>query len=74
MNFKFSVLMSIYIHERPEYFHECMNSIFSQTLLPNEIVLVEDGPLTEELKEEINMFKKKSVIPFIMSSLPLLSA
>lgn len=56
--------MSIYIHERPEYFHECMNSIFSQTLLPNEIVLVEDGPLTEELKEEINMFKKKSVIPF----------
>lgn len=64
MDFKFSVLMSLYKNEKPGYFHECMDSIFNQTLLPNEIVLVEDGPLTEELRIEVDIFKKKSEIPF----------
>ena len=44
---KFSVLLSIYYKEKPEYFSECMESIYSQTVLPDEIVLVEDGRLTD---------------------------
>ena len=40
---KFSVLLSIYYKEKPEYFRECMESVYSQTVLPDEIVLVEDG-------------------------------
>ena len=35
---KFSVLLSIYYKEKPEYFSECMESIYSQTVLPDEIV------------------------------------
>lgn len=50
MNEKFSVLMSIYIKEKPEYFRECMESILGQTVLPEEIVIVKDGPLTDELE------------------------
>ena len=42
---KFSVLLSIYYKEKPEYFRECMESIYSQTVLPDEIVLVEDAGL-----------------------------
>lgn len=45
----FSVLMSLYAKERPEYLRLSLDSIFSQTLLPDEVVMVEDGPLTNEL-------------------------
>lgn len=46
---KFSVLMSLYIKEKPEYFKACMESILTQTVMPDEIVIVKDGPVTEEL-------------------------
>lgn len=45
----FSVLMSLYAKERPENLKLSLNSVFNQTLVPNEVVLVEDGPLTQEL-------------------------
>ena len=57
---KFSVLMSIYYKEKPEYFDRAMKSIWDeQTVKPNEIVLVQDGKLTEELYEVINKWQDK---------------
>ena len=57
---KFSVLMSVYSREKPQNLKECFESIYDkQTLKPNEIVLVEDGPLTEELYTEIDVWKDK---------------
>ena len=57
---KFSVLMSVYSREKPQNLKECFESIYDkQTLKPNEIVLVEDGPLTEELYTEIDIWKDK---------------
>ncbi len=53
---KFSVLMSLYIKEKPEYFDQCMESILSNTVLPNEIVIVLDGPITEELRSVLNKY------------------
>lgn len=49
MGEKFSVLISLYKNEKPEYLREALDSVLNQTLLPNEIVIVEDGPLTKEL-------------------------
>ena len=46
---RFSVLMSIYYKEKPDNFAQCMDSLLTQTSLPDEIVLVEDGRLTDEL-------------------------
>lgn len=46
---KFSVLMSLYIKEKTEYFKACMESLLTQTVMPDEIVIVKDGPVTEEL-------------------------
>jgi glycosyltransferase involved in cell wall biosynthesis len=43
----FSVLMCVYIGERPEYLLAALQSVLEQTLLPDEVVLVEDGKLTE---------------------------
>lgn len=63
---KFSVLLSIYYKENPDYFRECMESIYSQTVLPDEIVLVEDGRLTEELYEAISEYEcRASEINFV---------
>lgn len=45
----FSVLMSVYHKENPDYFRFSLNSIWSQTIRPSEIILIEDGPLTPEL-------------------------
>ena len=47
---KFSVLMSLYEKEKPEYFKQCMKSILNQTVVPDQIVIVKDGPLTDELE------------------------
>lgn len=46
---KFSVLMSVYIKEKPEYMRQCFESLLRQTVKGNEWVVVEDGPLTPEL-------------------------
>lgn len=54
----FSVLMSIYKNEKPEYFEEAMNSILCQTSVPDEIVLIRDGAVPECLQEVIDSFLK----------------
>lgn len=54
---KFSVLMSLYIKEKAEYFDECMQSILKQTILPNEIVIVFDGPISDELRATVKKYK-----------------
>lgn len=50
---EFSVLMSLYYKEKPEYFRQCMESILNQSLKPEQIVIVKDGPLTRELEYEL---------------------
>ena len=45
-----SVLMSTYINEQPNYLDEAMRSIWTeQKKKPDQIVLVEDGPLPTSL-------------------------
>ncbi|MFT4303210.1 MAG: glycosyltransferase [Candidatus Woesearchaeota archaeon] len=60
---KFSVLISVYNKEKPEYLDLCLNSVIkNQTLKPTQIVLVEDGILTSELYNVINKWKKHLTI------------
>lgn len=59
MEKKYSVLMSVYYKEVPKWFDESIDSMFAQTIKPDELVLVEDGPLTDELYEIIEKYKKK---------------
>lgn len=44
-----SVLLSIYNKENPFHLTQALESIMSQTFKADEIVIVEDGPLTEKL-------------------------
>ncbi|WP_368077322.1 glycosyltransferase, partial [uncultured Duncaniella sp.] len=43
MDNNFSVLMSLYYKERPDYLRQSLDSVFNQTLPPDEVVMVEDG-------------------------------
>ena len=54
---KFSVLISVYAKELPENLRQSLESIFHQELPPDEVVLVEDGPLTDGLHEVIRAFR-----------------
>ena len=66
-NIEFSVLLSLYKKEKPPYLEKSLDSIFSQTLLPKEVVLVEDGPLTDDLYEVIQKYKKQYPIIIVKS-------
>lgn len=58
-NLKFSVLMSVYYKENPSWFKTALDSVMNQTLQPNEIVLIEDGKLTDELYKVIEEYKNQ---------------
>lgn len=50
----YSVLMSVYYKERPEFLRQAMNSIWRQTVATDDFVLVCDGLLTESLNAVID--------------------
>lgn len=56
---KISVLMSVYQKDSPIFLRQALNSIFSQTIQPAEIVLIKDGPLTSELDAVISEYSVK---------------
>ena len=70
---RFSVLMSVYYKENPSWFKTALDSVINQTLQPNEIVLIEDGKLTDELYKVIEEYKNQysnlfKIIPLEKSS------
>jgi glycosyltransferase involved in cell wall biosynthesis len=54
----FSVLMAVYLHADAEHLNFSLYSLINQSLLPREIVLVCDGPITEELAQVIKKYKR----------------
>lgn len=59
---KYSVLMSVYRMDQPHYFKQAVNSMLQQTILPDEIILVCDGPLTAELEAAIQEYKSEITV------------
>lgn len=52
----FSVLLSLYVKEKPEFLRECLESLEKQTLPATEIIMVFDGAITTELEEVVIQF------------------
>ena len=52
-----SVLMSLYIKEKPEYVEQCFQSLLKQTVQADEWVIVEDGPLSTQMYELIDRYQ-----------------
>lgn len=54
----FTVLLSIYEREAPDYLDSCLKSLAVQTRQASQVVLVEDGPLSPALANVINTWRK----------------
>lgn len=68
-NVDVSILMSVYIKEKPEYLKEALKSSISQTAQVKEVVLVLDGPITEQLQSVISLCQKEN--PELIKLVPL---
>ena len=62
----FSVLLSVYWKENPDWLRLSLKSIWEdQSLKPAEIVLVKDGPLTDRLEAVISQFKQSAPLKIV---------
>lgn len=55
---RYSVLMSVYYKENAKWFDYSIESMFNQTILPDEFILIEDGKLTDELYFVVDKYEK----------------
>lgn len=53
------MLMSLYHKESPNYLDLALKSVFNQTVMPDQVVLVLDGPIGKELQEIIEVYTKQ---------------
>lgn len=51
---KYSVLQTVYMSDMPDAFKLSLESMINQTVKPDEIVLVKDGPISKELQNVID--------------------
>jgi glycosyltransferase involved in cell wall biosynthesis len=58
MDVLFSVLISVYSKTRLDHFNECLLSIENQSILPSEVVVVQDGALDYNLGGILAKFSK----------------
>lgn len=69
---KFSVLMSVYKNTNPDYFEQAVKSVTElQTITPDELVIVEDGPISSEVTRRIEEVIQKSTIKIIRYKFPV---
>lgn len=58
MNLFFSVCTSIYRNDKPEFVREALDSMLvHQSVKPNEIILVQDGPVPSELSDLLSEYE-----------------
>lgn len=65
MSLPFSVLMSVYSEDEPAYLSAALQSLVSQTLPADEIVLVQDGPITPQLASVIEAYARRLTLCII---------
>ena len=68
-NSDISVLMSVYARETAGHLRQCFDSLLSQTMLAREWVVVEDGPLTDELYDALDEYER--LHPGLLLRVPL---
>lgn len=65
MLMKYSVLMSVYHKENPQYFRDSVESMLNQSVPPDEIVIVKDGPLNDTLEKVVEYLDSFDNVKFI---------
>ncbi len=52
----YSILMSVYKNDNPQYLIESIESMLNQTVVTNDFVIIKDGPLTDQLESIIENY------------------
>lgn len=65
ISMKFSVLMSVYKSDVPQFFEQALQSVNLNSIKPTEVVLVCDGLLTDELEQVIVKYKTKLALNLV---------
>ena len=60
-DFKYSILMSVYYKDNPEWLNQSIESMLNQTIKTNDFVIVKDGPLPSKLDEIIKKHVSKNI-------------
>jgi glycosyltransferase involved in cell wall biosynthesis len=53
---KFTVLLSLYCKESPDYLNYCLQSIADNTLRPDQVIIVYDGEVGEQLEAVVDKY------------------
>lgn len=61
----FSVVISVYFKDQINHFKQSISSLLSQTLLPNEIVLVIDGKISKEIRIYVDNLEQNPIFKVI---------
>ena len=62
---QFTILQSVYKNDKPEFLDKCLESIKNNSLQPEKIVLVKDGPISKELDSIVNKWAEILPIEFV---------
>ena len=65
MERKYSVLMSLYHKESPNALIQSVDSMLDQSILPDEIIIMKDGPLTDDLDKALTKYEDNPIIKLI---------
>ena len=52
----FTVLIAVYKNDTPELFEKALSSVYANTLLPSQVLLIVDGPISESIITIINRY------------------
>src|SRR5690348_1348881 len=56
---RLSILMSVYQRESPQFLREALESLATQTVPADEVVIVKDGPVGSDLDAAISSYREK---------------
>jgi glycosyltransferase involved in cell wall biosynthesis len=71
MHEPFSVLVSVWDGDRPDYLRRALRSaVDDQTVRPDQVVIVRDGPVRDELAECLEDIQRRSPVPVTFVPLP----
>ena len=59
---KFSVLMSVYINDKSTWFRSALDSVGAQTVLPAQLVIVIDGPISDSVEAVLEAFVRRQLL------------
>lgn len=61
----FSVAMCVYGKDNAEHFRLAVESVLNQSVVPNEVVVVVDGPIPQTLEKIVGTFEKNPIFKIV---------